>query len=272
MPNSRFLPVNFVQTREGIEEIAQTVRIILSRRPGGLEEETTETPSFDDFSMGLSADTEASAAEETARAGGAEGAGDDISRQLATICRNMRSRDEEDPAPYMILRVYAWGKLMARAPMLDRSAIVAPESELRVKLKRLTADGEWDKVIELTEATMLRPCGAFWLDLQRYAVNAVEQKGYPNIAKVLNMQLRIYLECLPDILDITFPDDTPTTNPETRNWIDTFVRVWNPGGPSAAGDSGGESSDTSSDTTTASDFSFDTPSTDDTPSFDTGDF
>jgi type VI secretion system protein ImpA len=263
-------PVNFVPTREGIEEIAQTVRIILSRRPGGLEEETTETPSFDDFSMGLSADTEASAAEETARAGGAEGAGDDISRQLATICRNMRSRDEEDPAPYMILRVYAWGKLMARAPMLDRSAIVAPESELRVKLKRLTADGEWDKVIELTEATMLRPCGAFWLDLQRYAVNAVEQKGYPNIAKVLNMQLRIYLECLPDILDITFPDDTPTTNPETRNWIDTFVRVWNPGGPSAAGDSGGESSDTSSDT--ASDFSFDTPSTDDTPSFDTGTF
>jgi type VI secretion system protein ImpA len=257
-------PVSFVSTREALEEIAQTVRIILSRRPGGLEEETSEIPSFDDFSMSLSADTETSAAEETVRAGGADGAGDDIARQLAATCRTMRSRDEEDPAPYMILRAYAWGKLMARAPMLDRSAIVAPESELRVKLKRLTADGEWDKVLELTEATMLRPCGAFWLDLQRYAVSAVEQKGYPNIAKVLNMQLRIYLECLPDILDITLPDDTPTANPETRNWIDTFVRVWNPGGPSPAGESSGESSDAASDT--VSDFSFDTPSTDDTSS------
>jgi hypothetical protein len=74
--------------------------------------------------------------------------------------------------------------------MLDRSSIEAPESGLRVKLKRLDADSEWDKVLELTEAAMLRPCGRYWLDLQRYSVNAIEQKGYSGIARVVNMQLR----------------------------------------------------------------------------------
>src|ERR1035438_8356255 len=267
------LSPNFVQTREGIEEIAQTVRIVLSRRPGGLEEDAL--PQLDDdFSMSLSADTEtsAAAAEESADLSGSAGddSGGDIAKQLAHICRNMRSRDEEDPAPYMILRAFAWGKLMFKAPMLDRSSIVAPESELRVKLKRLAGDSEWDKVLELTEATMLRSCGRFWIDLQRYAVNAIEQKGYPGIARVLNMQLRIFLETLPDVLDVTFPDDTPTANPETKSWIDNYVMPAGdaPGAPPA--DASSESSDTSSDT--SSDFSFDTPSTDDTTSSDTGTF
>jgi len=260
---------NFVQTREGIEEIAQTVRIILTKRPGGLEEEAAEIPSFDDFSMGLSTDTEASAAaEESAEQPAADQAGGDVARQLAAVCRNLRTRDEEDPSPYMILRAFAWGKLMFRAPMLDRSAIEAPESELRVKLKRLTADSEWDKVLELTEATMLRPCGLCWLDLQRYAVNAIEQKGQAGVARVVSSQFRIFLETLPDVLDITFPDDTPAANPETKTWIDNFVLPRRIPSGLGQGDSGGESSGASSDTPSDSSFSFDTPSTDDTASFD----
>jgi type VI secretion system protein ImpA len=262
---------NFVQTREAIEEIAQTVRIILTKRPGGLEEEAAETLSFDDdFLASLSADTETSAAaEESAeQPPAADGSGGDIARQLAAVCRNLRSRDEEDPSPYMILRAYAWAKLMFRAPMLDRSAIQAPESDLRVKLKRLTADSEWDKVIELTEATMLRPCGLFWLDLQRYAVNAIEQKGYAGVARVVNSQFRIFLETLPDVLDITFPDDTPAANQETRNWIENFVTIRRPPPAGQEDDSSSQSSDASSDTSSDSAFSFDTPSTDDTASFD----
>jgi hypothetical protein len=157
---------------------------------------------------------------------------------------------------------------MFKAPMLDRSLIAAPESELRVKLKRLAGDSEWDKVIELTEATMLRPCALFWLDLQRYAVNAIEQKGQPGVARVVNSQLRLYLEALPDVLDITFPDDSPAANQETRNWIENFVTIRRPPPAAREGDSSGQSSDASSDTATDSPFSFDTPSTDDTASFD----
>jgi type VI secretion system protein ImpA len=114
---------------------------------------------------------------------------------------------------------------------------------------------------------MLRPCGRCWIDLQRYAVNAIEQKGYSGIARVVNMQLRIFLEALPDILDITFPDDTPTTNQETRDWLDNFVMLRRFTADAPPADASSESSDTSSDT--SSDFSFDMPSTDDTASLDT---
>ncbi len=93
--------------------------------------------------MGLSTDTEASGEAEVAAvqeavaaapAAVAEDTGGDVGRQLAAICRTLRSRDQEDASPYLILRSFAWAPVMYRAPMLDRDSIVPPESDLRVKL------------------------------------------------------------------------------------------------------------------------------------------
>ena len=200
----------------------------------------------------------------------------------------MRSRDPEDAAPYLILRSFVWAPVLARAPMLDRDSIVPPESDLRVKLKRLTADSEWDQVIELTEANMLRPCGKFWLDMQRYAVNALEQRGQLAAARVLVNHFRVLLELLPDLVDITFADDTPAANADTKDWITNFVifqkmppRESTEGGGDSGGDTSSDfSSDFSTDTpaestdTPSDDFSFDTssfdtPAAEETPSFDT---
>jgi len=267
---------SFIKTRDAIDEIAQTVRKILAKKPGGLEEEAP--PSLDDdFSMGLSADTETSGTEVVAAAETAvvEEAVSDVAKQLAAICRTLRSREPEDAAPYLILRSFAWSAQMCRAPMLDQSAIVQPESDLRVKLKRLTGDSEWDKVLDLTEANMLRPCGRFWLDMQRYAVNALEQRGSLSAAKVVVNQLRILLEMVPDIIDITFPDDTPAANAETKDWIQNFVIIQRPPSSWGSGGSSDSASSTDTPTDTSTDFSFDTPSFDstppaeETPSFDT---
>jgi type VI secretion system protein ImpA len=252
---------SFIKTRDAIDEISQTVRLILRRKPGG-EEEGAPVALDDDFSVGVSAEVEEAAAaaaeEEPAEKAPAREEPSDIARQLGAICRTMRSRDPEDPAPYMILRAFAWAGVMYRAPLLDHAGIVAPESDLRVKLKRLNADSEWDKVIELTEAAMLRPCGRHWLDLQRYSSNAISQKVNAAVTKVVNDQFRILLEVMPDVLDVTFPDDTPAANEETREWIDTFVVHGKMIAPKA------EEGDSSS-----GDSSFDTPSTDETPSEDT---
>jgi type VI secretion system protein ImpA len=273
---------SFIKTRDAIQEIAQTVRIILSKKPGGLEEEAP--PALDDdFSMGLSTDTEASgtqAVEESVQeVATAAAPNSDIAAQLASICRTLRSRDPEDASPYLILRSFAWASMMYKSPVIDRDSIVQPESDLRVKLKRFTADSEWDKVLELTEANMLRPCGRFWLDMQRYAVNALEQKSSPNVAKVVVNQFRGLLELVPDLIDITFPDDTPAANAETKDWITDYV-VHKVRPADSGGDDSIAPSDSSSDfsfdtpsTDSSSDFSFDTPSTDtpaeETPSFDT---
>ena len=285
---------SFIKTREALEEIAQTVRIILSKRPGGLEEDAPSSLD-DDMSVGLSEDTENAEvpAEESSGetsyssdsdsdSGGGDDSGGATAKQLAVLCRKLRAADPEDPSPYMMLRAYAWGKIMFRAPLLDRSLIVQPESDLRVKLKRLTADSEWDKVLELTEATMLRPAGRFWLDLQRYAINAIEQSISGSVARVVIQQFRLLLETLPELLDIFFADDTPAANRETKEWIENFVIIQKVTPPpkqegessdSSSSDSfsfDSSSSDTSSYDTSSSDTSSD--SSTDTPSFDASSF
>jgi type VI secretion system protein ImpA len=261
---------SFIKTRDAVDEIAQTVRIILGRKPGGLEEEAPAKIE-DDFSMmavspGVEETPVAVASFEPSaeRPAEREQLGD-VARQLAAICRTMRERNPEDPAPYMILRAFVWADVMYKAPMLDHSAIVAPESDLRVKMKRLNADSEWDKLLELTESTLLRPCGRHWLDLQRYAANAMAGKAGVMILKPVNEQLRIMLEAMPDVLDIVFPDDTPAANQETKDWIDNYVahhRVSEMARPAPPADD-------SSSSETPSDLSFDTPPAEETPALDT---
>ncbi|MDE3166394.1 MAG: type VI secretion system domain-containing protein, partial [Acidobacteriota bacterium] len=139
----------------------------------------------------------------------------------------------------------------------------------------------WDKVLDLTESAMLMPCGRTWLDLQRYTVRAIEGNGYPATGKVVSNCLRVYLETLPDVLDLTMPDDTPTANNDTRDWINTFVLTGTykltkpeetPSEDSSSSDFSFDSGSSdpsldSTDTSSSTDFSFDTSTTtEETPS------
>jgi type VI secretion system protein ImpA len=281
---------SFIKTRETIEEIAQTVRIILGKKPGGLEDEAAPEEDVDAFSVGLDStltspppkadeppdesaeSTESTGSEESTDTGVSEepafsGDSGDVAGQLASICRALRSQDPEDPTPYAIIRSFAWAKLMSEAPQFEASSAEAPESALRKRLKHLDAVGDWEQVLEATEEAMAQPCGRYWLDAQRYTVNALEQMARSSVAKVVSTQLRILLEALPDLPGLTFADDTPAANPETRNWIESFVLIKSAAPESS--DSGGSSAST--DETPDDSLSLDeTPSSDDTSSTDAG--
>ncbi len=283
---------SFVRTRETIEEIAQTVRIILSRRPGGLdeppaEEEAVEEPAAEEYSYStdsssleepVSVDDSGDEDQENLRSSLKSGAAfgepesrEDVGRHLVSLCRFLRAQDPSDPTPYLLLRGFAWGGMMANAPMIDHSALEAPPSELRVGLKRLLKENEWDKALEATEEALTQPYGRTWIDMQRYVENALSGKGLGSVATVVNKSLRLTLEMLPDLLELTLPDDTPAANQETKTWIENFVilRGMPPPQPKAEGEGeSGESSDPygSSDTPTDS-FSFDETPAD--TSFDT---
>ena len=114
------------------------------------------------------------------------------------------------------------------------------------------------------------------------------KRGQLAAARVLVNHFRVLLELLPDLVDITFADDTPAANADTKDWITNFVIFQKvPGRESTegGGDSGGDtssdfSSDFSTDTpaestdTSTDDFSFDTssfdtPAAEETPSSDT---
>jgi type VI secretion system protein ImpA len=267
---------SFIKTRDAIEEIAQTVKILISRKPPepGEEEAEAAAASEDEFASDvvMGGTEEAATFESMAGTPAPAAAPGDIggaAGQIGEVCKFLRSRDPEDPTPYLILRNYAWGGMMLNAPLLDRSAIEAPPSFLRMELRRAANEGDWEKVLEQTEAAMLMACGRTWLDLQRYTAKALEQKGYAGTARVVNTSLRVLLETLPDVLEVTLPDDTPSANAETRDWITNSVimqrYVPEPETPSeeTPADDSSSSSDYSSDS--SSDFSFDTSTSEETP-------
>ena len=261
---------SFLPVRNAIEEIAQTVKVLIGKKaPEDVDlpdaevqlsvkaarqrkEEPAEELEFQADSSEESYDSFSTSASSFS---GELSSVDDATRQLATICTFLREQDSEDPSPYLILRSYAWGKLLANSPLIDQSSLEAPPSEWRVNLKRATADGDWDQVLAATEEAMAQPGGRVWLDLQRYTVNALEQKGSSAAARVVRDALRGFLEGLPDILDLTLPDDTPAANAETRNWIENFVRRQQ-GPPPQAADASGE------ETPAEESFSFDDTPTD----------
>ena len=218
------------------------MRILLKKKPGGgvelpdaeLELDVaasgdTETESAD-LSFTDTDDTDLSAIDlgdsaETATSFTGEITSiSDAGAQLAAICRFLREQDAEDPSPYLMLRSFAWGKLLVNAPLIDHTSLEAPPSEARVSLKRFAADSDWDQVLATTEEGMSQPWGRTWLDLQRFTVNALEQKGSPATARVVRDSLKNLLEGVGDLLDLTLPDDTPAANAETKNWIENFVK------------------------------------------------
>jgi type VI secretion system protein ImpA len=66
---------------------------------------------------------------------------------------------------------------------------------------------------------MAMPCGRAWLDLQRYAVKALEEYGYPAIASAIRSELRSLLSDVQQLPQWTLADDTPTANGETQVWL-----------------------------------------------------
>ena len=146
--------------------------------------------------------------------------------------------------------------MQLNAPIVDADQVEAPPGYLRLDLKRSVAASDWDKVLEHTESAMLLPCARTWLDLQRYTSQALAQKGFAGTARVIGQCLRLHLETLPSLVEMTLPDDTPAANSETRDWIENFIIIQRV--PMRTPEE--IAADTPSDDSSSSDFSFDSSS------------
>ncbi|MEO7964411.1 MAG: type VI secretion system domain-containing protein, partial [Gemmatimonadaceae bacterium] len=88
--------------------------------------------------------------------------------------------------------------------------------------KGLLLDGKWSELLEQCEAVMATPQGRGWLDLQRYALTACDKLGgsHDAVAHALRDELRILLAAIPQLLEMTLMDDSPTANAETQAWLE----------------------------------------------------
>jgi type VI secretion system protein ImpA len=161
----------------------------------------------------------------------------DAERRLGAICRFLRKNDTYDIAPFLILRGLRFGQIRYNGPdKIDQSMLEAPPSELRGELKKLAAEKNWDELLEATQRAMELPCGRAWLDVQRYAVMALEGKGewWTFVADAVRCELRGLLADLPALLEMQLRDDTPAASPDTKKWIEEHVQPRTPVTPIAA--------------------------------------
>jgi type VI secretion system protein ImpA len=139
----------------------------------------------------------------------------------------------------MMLRGYRWGELRATGPELDPRMLLAPPTEVRIRLKTLLLDARWAELLEAAEEVMATPYGRGWLDLQRIVLTACENLGvgYENVAAGIRASLRTLLEALPELPEATLMDDSPTANAETLRWLlaEGFLNGAGPALPRAGG-------------------------------------
>ena len=150
---------------------------------------------------------------------------DAVSRVVAAA-RYLRRAEHSNPAPYLMLRGLRWGEVRA-SHLPSQKLLEAPPTPTRTQLKTLLIDSRWAELLEACENAMALPCGRGWIDLQRYAITACGHldKNYAAVETALKDALRAYLMEVPQILEMTMMDDTPTANGETQAWLQNEIGI-----------------------------------------------
>jgi type VI secretion system protein ImpA len=228
---------NFGGLRKTLEEVKQTVRILLAGKAAPAPE-----PAAEEMPSSWASEPEQESGsyyEEAAPAAAAAPAraparprgplapepadqADAIERVVA-VARWYRQNDSYSPVPYMLVRAVRWGELRAGGTDVDPSLLEAPPTDIRQDLKRLASEADWAQVLETAETAAGLPCGRGWLDVHRYAVRACQEMGYEAAANAIRAGLRGLLADYPGLPDMTLLDDTPAANAETKSWLAEFV-------------------------------------------------
>lgn len=229
---------SFYLLRQNLEEFNQTIRIFLNQKrelePDPVEEpepaEEEEEEEIEEVAASEAVEEESEEAEEAKPAKKKKAAGGaltadpvdetDAFGRVVSSARYLRQANPADPVPFLLLRALRWGELRRNGSgYLDVRSFEPPQTEIRQQLKMASLDGDWMAVLEAAESAAGQPCGRAWIDLQRYAVSALENLGYTAPAQALVSLLKGVVEDFPDLAAQTMMDDTPTANGETQNWL-----------------------------------------------------
>jgi type VI secretion system protein ImpA len=222
---------SFVKTRTTLEGIAQRVRLFLAKKGGVTvaasvpvsipSVEPAATPVEPAPAPVVPAPVAAAPVVQPVSVGYEPTGLDDVIQRVATVSKYLREKTIYDAGAYLILRALRWGELRAKAPEINPAMLDAPPTELRDELNTSFLAAQWDQVLNATERAMELPCGRAWLDLQRYTVIALENKGeyFAGVGRAVKLALRSLLEELPDLLNQTMTDDSPVAHAETATWI-----------------------------------------------------
>jgi type VI secretion system protein VasJ len=137
----------------------------------------------------------------------------------------LRVHDQKGVMSYRLLRIMRWDALITE-PLNEngKTKIEPPPVQRRDYLLSLMQEGQWDKLLEEAEVSFTQPPFHFWFDLQRLTDAAMEAlDGFHTVRMAVIGELAIFLRRLPGLPKLTFMDETPFADLETRDWIEETV-------------------------------------------------
>lgn len=157
----------------------------------------------------------------------------DVSVLMLKCADFLRAKEPRDPLGYRLPRLARWAEIEGAPPDNGgKTALRAPAREIAAAMAGLAQRQEWQALHESTEEAFW---GApLWLDLQRYAVEALSGLGSEYRAAAIGVRddLRSLIERAPTIARLQFGDGTPLADAQTQRFIDEQVK--SNGAPAAA--------------------------------------
>ena len=132
-----------------------------------------------------------------------------------------------------------WGKMITPPHKEHVTQIASPNQTIRNKIQEFIANNDWDKLIPMVEINFLSEDSGFkyWLDVQRFAANALEKKGgmVAKGAEDIKFHLAKLVAKNPNLPQLQFKDKAPFADQETLAWLDDEIKTTIGGGKGDGG-------------------------------------
>jgi len=148
---------------------------------------------------------------------------------------HLRESNIGNPAPYRWTRFVAWASVASAPPATDgKTMIPPPSSQILADLETFREAGNWEALVKLAEASLLQ--SVFWLDLNRFSWEGLGNMGdqYHEAQSAIAQETTFLLHRFPELPQLSFSDETPLADNDTRQWIGN-IRFGPGGGEEAAG-------------------------------------
>lgn len=169
---------------------------------------------------------------------------DALSALVTRLAADLRAESLIEPTAYWLLRALRWaGHELLRPERAEEviankhQTFLPPPPEYKLQLKQLPARlaaGQHAEV--LAECEELFATYPLWLDLQRFAMQALAELGGTAARQVVRSQLQLLLARCPELVRFRFNDReaTPLASADTVQWIQTELTPELPQGAAAA--------------------------------------
>lgn len=153
-----------------------------------------------------------------------------ILRQLQTTMRDISSfwinSKLSDPRPYRQARIAVWMVIENVPPDQGCTTQINPPAAERLKyFETQLGKKEYTQLVPELEKTLSR--SPFWLNGHFLVVKALRQIGIENndAVQTIIRELGNFLDRLPSVLQLSFSDNTPFADDQTRMWIESEVLI-----------------------------------------------